>query len=108
METLLGILLTIGLVLSFIEALAFGLWYKSDQYALLIFVGAAVGAIIPICFYMLRPTIVHKLGLWAVGGKDFFGSALFMAIIILFGMVVLGNILGALIGVIVSLKFFSN
>jgi hypothetical protein len=108
MESLHGTLLIVGLVLSLIEALAIGLRYKSDRYGLLAFGGAALGATIPVGFFMLRPSIFYKLGLWSVGGKDFFGSALFMAIIILFGMVVLGSILGALIGLIVSLKFFSN
>jgi hypothetical protein len=108
MESLLGILLIVGLLLSSIEALAIGLWYKSDCYGLLAFGGAAVGATIPVGFYVLRPSIFYKLGLWSIGDKDFFGSALFIAIIILFGMVCLGSILGALIGLIVSLKFFSN
>ncbi len=108
MESLPGLLIIVGLVVSLIESLAIGFWYKSDQYGLLAFGGGAIGATIPVGFYMLRPSIFYGLGLWSVGGEDFFGSALFMAIIILFGMVVLGNILGVLIGLIVSLKFFSN
>ncbi len=108
MESLPAHLIIIGLVLSLIEALAIGFWYKSDQYGLLTFGGGAIGSIIPVGVYILKPSIFYELGIWSLGGKDFFGSTLFMAIIILFGMVILGNIMGVLIGLIVSLIFFSN
>jgi hypothetical protein len=108
MDSLFGILCSIGLVSSLIEAVAVAFYFKSLQSGLLAFAGAVFGAAIPLFIYIFSPDIFFKLGFWLVRGQDVFGSSLFAAVSLAIAILVLGSILGASIALIVGFKFLSN